>query len=292
MKYDHFVQEKRSRRIDRIWGHRPGRQDIEPPLLILTAGYSRWSKGDYYMRKRSRIFTVELVCAGNAELVQDGQKYLIREGEVYLLRRNVSHRYTTGPAGILLKRFVTIGGPCLDHLLRIMNLWGRDHIRLRSPRKFAHLLKQAAVLVAGIPPDVDIFCSILAYRILLELSRSVRPTLPAVIEKALEYMQQNLHRSLSTGELCTFLGISQTHFNRLFSHHMQCSPISYFLQQKLKWAAHMVSHTSFSIKEIAVITGYDDPLYFSARFKKQFRISPKNYRHSLEELSPGIKSES
>jgi len=284
MKYDHFMKQKESKRVDRIWGYRPGLQDNEPPLLILTAGYSRWSKGDYYMRTRSKIFTVELVCSGNAELVQDGQKYLIQEGEVYLLRRNVSHRYTTGPAGILLKRFITIDGPGLDHLLRIMNLWGRDYIRLRSPRKFALLLKHAAIMLAEVPSDMDISCSSLAYRILLELSHSVRPTLPAVIEKALEYIQQNLHRSLSTGELCDFLGISQTHFNRLFSHHMQCSPINYFLQQKLKWAAHMVSHTSLSIKEIAVIAGYDDPLYFSARFKNQFGISPKNYRHSPGEL--------
>lgn len=285
MKYDHFMKQKGSKRVDRIWGYRPGLQDIEPPLLILTAGYSRWSKGDYYMRTLSRIFTVELVCAGNAELVQGDRKYIIQEGEVYLLRRNVSHRYTTGPAGFLLKRFVTIDGPGVDHLLRIMNLWGRDHIWLRSPRKFALLLKHAAIMLAEIPSDMDISCSSLAYRILLELSHSVRPTLPAVIEKALEYMQQNLHRSLSTGELCDFLGISQTHFNRLFTHHMQCSPIGYFLQQRLKWAAHMVSHTSLSIKEIAVITGYDDPLYFSARFKKQFGISPKNYRYSLVDLS-------
>jgi transcriptional regulator GlxA family with amidase domain len=93
-------------------------------------------------------------------------------------------------------------------------------------------------------------------------------------------MQQNLHRSLSTGELCYYLGISQTHFYRLFAQHIQCSPIRYFLKQKLTYAGHMLRSTSLSIKEIAVIAGYDDPLYFSARFKNQFGISPKNYRQT------------
>ncbi len=291
MKYDHFAQPTKSRRGDRTWGYRPGLQDTEPPLLILSAGYARWVKGNNFTRTQSAIFGIELVCTGNAELVQDGRKYHIKEGEIYLLRRNVSHHYTTGPAGILFKRFVTMEGSALDYLLRIMNIWGRDHIRLRYPRKFASLLKQAAALLAKNPLDVDILCSNLAYRILLELSHSVRPNLPAVIEKAITYMQQNLHRSLSTEDLCYYLGISQTHFYRLFAQHIQCSPIKYFIQQKLTWAGHMLKSTSLSIKEIAVITGYDDPLYFSARFKKQFGISPKIYRYSPGKLIPAPRLE-
>ena len=267
-------------------------QDIEPPLLITTAGYAQWKKGSSYARKHSAIFGIELVCAGNAELVQDGKRYLIQSGEAYLLRKNASHSYNTGPEGILLKRFITMEGSALDYLLRISNLWGLDRIRLRSPRRFADLLKKATALLAQNPPGVDILCSTLAYRILLELGHSVRPTLPPVIEKALEYIQQNLHCSLSTRDMCYCLGISQTHLNRLFRQHIQCSPVKFFLQQKLTWAGHLLRSTSLSIKEIAVIAGYDDPLYFSARFKKQFGISPKKFRHSTRKEGTIHKQES
>jgi len=279
MIYDHVVRKSKTRKFERLWMYRPGKQEIYiPPLIITIAGYGCWSSGNEQSRSNSQVFGIELVCAGNAEFVQDDRRYIIQKGEVYLLRRNVSHCYKTGPADILLKRFITIDGSTLNYLLRIMNLWGRDRIRLSNPNILAVLLKKATSLIAENPPDVDIKCSVLAYRILLELSHSLRPDLPAVIDNALTYMQQNLHRHLSTENLCGYLGISQTHFNRLFSQYMQSSPMRYFLQQKLTWAGHMLRHTSLSIKEIADRTGYSDPLYFSARFKKQFGISPGNYR--------------
>lgn len=281
MIFDHVVRKSKSRKFERFWMYRPGKQDIYiPPLLITLAGYGWWARGNEQYRSNSQVFGIELLRAGNAEFVQDGRRYIIQKGEVYLLRRNVSHRYTTGPADILLKRFITIDGSALDHLLRIMNLWGRDRIRVSNPNLLAGLLKKATSLIAESPPDVDIICSVLAYRILLELSHSLRPDLPTVIDNALTYMQQNLHHPLSTEDICDYLGISQTHFNRLFYQHMQSSPIRYFLQQKLTWAGHMLRHTSLSIKEIADRTGYYDPLYFSERFKKQFGVSPRNYRKS------------
>ena len=281
MIFDHVVRKNKTRKFERLWMYRSVKQEIYiPPLLITIAGYGWWASGNEQYRSNSHVFGIELVREGNVEFVQDGSRYIIQKGEVYLLRRNVSHCYKTGPADILLKRFITIDGSALNYLLRIMNLWGRDQIRLSNPNVLAGLLKKVTSLIAENPPDVDIKCSVLAYKILLELSHSLRPDLPAVIDNALTYMQQNLHHPLSMESICDYLGISQTHFNRLFFKYMQSSPMHYFLQQKLTWAGHMLRHTSLSIKEIADRTGYFDPLYFSARFKKQFGVSPGNYRKS------------
>jgi AraC family L-rhamnose operon regulatory protein RhaS len=103
-------------------------------------------------------------------------------------------------------------------------------------------------------------------------------TSPTIIEQALTFMHENLHRSLSRQEICDQIGLSMPHFNRLFSTYMDCSPIAYFLNQKFNWTAQLLKTTSLSIKEISYKAGFEDPLYFSGQFKKHFGISPKQYR--------------
>jgi len=44
-----------------------------------------------------------------------------------------------------------------------------------------------------------------------------------------------------------------------------------------------LENTEYNIGEIAEIVGYDNPLYFSRVFKKEYGVSPAQYRKNLEE---------
>ena len=290
MKYDYYHVQSYGKQ-EHTWVYRPfPQQRYNLPLLLQMAGYAHWLAGETYSRKRSTDFFVEYVCAGNVILNQDGKDYLIQPGEVYLLRRGVSHHYATGPAGLVLKRFVQIAGSGLDYYLRALELWDQDHIHPQNPRAFVRLLKQVTTLLAKSPseldPQLDIQLSCLMYQILLELSMSIQPSIPPIIEKALAFMHANLHRSLSRQEICEHVGLSMPHFNRIFSNYMHCAPITYFLNQKFNWAAQLFKTTSLPVKEICYKIGLEDPLYFSAQFKKHFGVSPKQYReHEKHDLA-------
>ena len=290
MKYDSFLVENQGK-TEHSWVYRPfPQQRYNFPLLLQMAGYSRWVAGAVYSRTRSTEFFVEYVRAGNVILNQEGKEYLIQPGEVYLLRKGVSHHYATGPAGFVLKRFVQIAGTGFEYYLRSLGLWDQDHIRPQNPRGFERLLKQVTTLLAQSPSDLDaqldIQLSCLMYQILLELSLSLQPPVPPMIEQALTFMHANLHRSLSRQEICAHVGLSMPYFNRVFSDYMHCTPITYFLNQKFNWAAQLLKTTSLSIKEICYQVGFDDPLYFSAQFKKRLGASPRQYReHEKHDLA-------
>lgn len=278
---------KQPGRWEESWIYRPVvHKRYNFPLLVRMAGYGRWLQGESYARERCTDFFIEYVQAGNVRLVQENKDYLIEAGEAYLLRKGVSHCYSTGPAGLVLKRFVQVAGSGLDHYLQALGLWDRDVIRLSNPRAFAQLMKQVTTTLAQPAPEDDmqtkIHLSCLAYQLLLELSLSIQSPLPALIEEALVFMNQNLHRSLSRQEICDHLGISMPYFNRLFSYHMHCTPVAYFLRQKFNWAAQLLKTTALSVKEISYKTGFDDPLYFSGQFKKHFGSSPSDYRKQEE----------
>lgn len=201
---------------------------------------------------------------------KDGEERLIGPGEVYFLYEDFPDADFTGPAGQLSKRFVWITGTIQEHLLRSLRLWGKSYLRLSRPRQCERLMRQITALLHANPQDVDVQASTLAYQLLLFLGQSCQPSLPSVIEEALAFMQQNLHRKLYIKDLCDQLGVNERYLGRQFSAHMQMSPIRYFLQQKLTWSANLLCSTSLSIKEVAYEAGYDDPFYFSMQFKKQF----------------------
>ena len=47
-------------------------------------------------------------------------------------------------------------------------------------------------------------------------------------------------------------------------------------------AQSLLENTEYNIGEIAEIVGYDNPLYFSRVFKKEYGVSPAQYRKNLE----------
>jgi AraC-like DNA-binding protein len=251
------------------------------PLTVLFAGYSQWFAEQKMERQgQPGVLGIEYVCFGDVVLIKNNEEFLMQPGDVYFLREEFPDADHTGPTGTLLKRYLWLTGAVLGNLLRSVNLWGRNSLRLQHPRKFEALMRQITTLLAANPPDVDLRASTLAYQILLFLGQSIHPSLPAIIEEALAFMQQNLHRQLHVKDLCEYLDVNEIRLRRLFVRYMQIPPITYFLKQKLTWSANMLCTTSFSIKEIAYEVGYDDPFYFSNQFKKHFGMSPKQYRES------------
>lgn len=282
MKYDHFFLNDNGK-WEHIWAYRPLPHKSENfPLIIKSAGYARWRKGATFARTACTDFFVEYVCAGDVCLVQDHREYVVKPGELYLLRKGTEHQYTVGPSGFVVKRFAQIDGPSVDYYLRSLGLWSKEYIHPQQPQIFKKLFKQVTTLLTHAPEgsdaETDVQLSCLAYQLLLELSRTNQPSIPPMIEQALKFMHENLHRSLSRQEICGHVGVSAPYFSRVFAEYLECSPITYFLEQKFNWTAQLLKTTSLSIKEISDRAGFESPLYFSAQFKKHFGFSPKQYR--------------
>jgi DNA-binding NtrC family response regulator len=55
------------------------------------------------------------------------------------------------------------------------------------------------------------------------------------------------------------------------------NPASFFKHYKLNRAAEMIREGKYNISEIAQLTGFSNQSYFTACFKKQFGVTPKEY---------------
>lgn len=77
------------------------------------------------------------------------------------------------------------------------------------------------------------------------------------------------------------MGLSYSHFRRLFRMRMQMAPYDFVLNCRMRSAARALEDQSKQIKEVAIESGFKDPAQFSKLFRSQIGLSPVNYRKTI-----------
>ena len=87
--------------------------------------------------------------------------------------------------------------------------------------------------------------------------------------------------ALGTEKIAEFLGTSPGYLGKLFKKYEGISILNYILNFRMMKAKKILeSEETYNIAEVAKMVGYNDPSYFGALFKKEFRMTPGAYRQS------------
>lgn len=95
------------------------------------------------------------------------------------------------------------------------------------------------------------------------------------------YIQANFSSELRLGSTAKEFGISPNYLSALFKNETGLSFSEYVIGKRLTYSRDLLKETSYSISEIASLCGIPDANYFSRLFKKEFYVSPKQYRFSI-----------
>ena len=110
---------------------------------------------------------------------------------------------------------------------------------------------------------------------------NVEINIPEEIEAAIAYFNENYNIKISVEDYADSLHISTRNFKR----YMKISPAQYILSLRMVNAQSLLENTDYKIGEIAEIVGYDNQLYFSRVFRKEYGVSPAQYRKKMEKSS-------
>jgi AraC-like DNA-binding protein len=77
------------------------------------------------------------------------------------------------------------------------------------------------------------------------------------------------------------MGLSYSHFRRLFRRFAGCSPHEYLLRCRMRRAARDLRDTGRQVKDVAAEAGYDDPAQFCKLFRKKIGLSPGRFRQGV-----------
>ena len=86
--------------------------------------------------------------------------------------------------------------------------------------------------------------------------------------------------ALSISVIAEELSYNPKYLSHLFKEKTGVGYTEYLRNTRLKYAVSLLNHGIDSVKNIAFLSGFSDPLYFSNVFKKAFGMSPKEYRKS------------
>lgn len=106
--------------------------------------------------------------------------------------------------------------------------------------------------------------------------------LPTVHGPALDGLRAELYSNAgsfgSVAELAEKVSLSPSHFQQLYRERFGVSCYEDLLSARIKAAEYYLKNTSFTVKEIAALCGYENDVCFMRLFKKRTGLTPCGYR--------------
>lgn len=98
------------------------------------------------------------------------------------------------------------------------------------------------------------------------------------IRRTIDYIYNNLDKSLTVAELAAREELNPIYFSRIFTNETGKKVSAFISEAKIQTAKNMLCHTQYSILEIAMSLGYSSQSAFSNTFKQYCGMTPKKYR--------------
>ncbi len=110
---------------------------------------------------------------------------------------------------------------------------------------------------------------------------SIRPEAATVAVRLVQKMEQNLDFPLTQEDLARELAVSSRTLSRLCQRNFNESPMRLYLRVRMQAARNFLFYEEFSIRDVANACGFSYPAVFSRVFKKQYELTPREFRKEL-----------
>ena len=104
------------------------------------------------------------------------------------------------------------------------------------------------------------------------------PLVDTRIENALEHFHRDIAAPSGVDRLAEVAGLSRSQFCSLFRQGTGRTAQQYVEDRRLEMAAYYLRTTAQSVSEVAEMVGFQNPFYFTNRFRRRFGKSPSDYR--------------
>lgn len=109
---------------------------------------------------------------------------------------------------------------------------------------------------------------------------------PNVLHHTLAYIDQNLHRRLTTHDLSTMAGLGSAQFARLFKRSANITLHQYIILRRIERARILLEETRLPVVEIAQECGFADQVHLTRFFSRLVGTSPASFRRKAQSRLP------
>lgn len=260
---------------------------IQTAITPVTAGTLK-AGPNYEVRPRILPdYYLVWLTAGHGRLQSGEQNIPVKGGDLYLLFPNSVHAYQTDPYDLLEMFWIGFSGVSAKKMVESTGL--TPECPVISAFENAGLMS-ALHLLSQIPQEdslgsyldacgklLSVFSHILKVPSAHDAS-SDQKHFSALATIAHNYINTHYPEDISVAGISKQLGVSRVTLANLFRAELGQSPAEYIQYVRMKHAVSLLSHTDLPIAQISRKVGYDDPLYFSRVFAKNYGVPPTRFR--------------
>lgn len=106
------------------------------------------------------------------------------------------------------------------------------------------------------------------------------------MQQVMAFMEEQMDNAdITIDDFANKLMLSRTVFYRKLKSIVGLTPVDFVCEMRIKRAAQLIENSEYSFSQIAYMTGFSDPKYFSRRFKKIMGITPTEYKEKRGNVS-------
>lgn len=217
------------------------------------------------------------VTSGKGEAVIYNTTYELKKHSILYLPSNTPHHYypTTTAWGT---KYITFGGSGTHDFTNMPAFVQANSTEFDFSRWYKILYQYKYTPNHEKSLSVTLYATLLEFKSSISLSSPLSEAKKNMLISAMHEMATNFKLNLS--DVAQKLNISEEHFCRTFKAYTGLRPLEYVNYLKIQRAKELLKSTDKNISEIAEMTGYFSPSYFTMIFKRYTGISPKNFRNS------------
>ena len=267
-------------------------QEIEMDSPFVDAHQDTSFTGDHVIQHSHLYYEIIYCVQGNIEYLLGVQRYQIQQGDIIIAPPGIIHcPILPKHPEIPYKRHVICISPAFADTLRNANseiLDFRDAIVLRTMGTqweylstfFSSVIEESEKRLPGwevcLGGNTAQLVALIG-RAIHELNTVKNTPKSSLLEKILDYMQNNLSIKLSINDTAQYFHISASTLTHLFHKEMGISFYRCLTQRRLVEAKNLIAQ-EYSMEDIALAVGFQEYSAFYRAFKNEYGISPMQYK--------------
>ncbi len=250
-------------------------------LSVCECGWQKSGGGHSYGPAIRDYYVIHYIVSGKGIYRCDGREYRLEKNQGFLILPGRSTFYKADDEEPWEYYWAGFQGSEVNELLPMMRLGGKNLIfSYDRDDTVKELLKSLYYSSRNYSSREYAMLGYLYLFFSAIISQTPDPRKPAeeYIDRVLQYMQENISRPITAGQIARETGIERSYLYRLFQRAFHCSVCEYLLNLRLEKACELLVNTNVSVTQIALSHGFGTLAHFSRRFKQKYGISPRDYR--------------
>lgn len=228
-----------------------------------------WSKKTAYARPR-KYDALSFRVKGNATYHHGEDSYQVNKSDILFVPANYDYTITANKDEEVLVIHFYIENSNFDKM---------EIFTPTNPDVFDRLFREMINVWRLQPVGYRAKLTSLFYKIVeqieVQTQKKILTKKPKKLQEALEYLHENFSNpEISIESTAKHIGASTAYLRRIFSLNLNTSPIKYLNELRMNYAVGLLKTGYYNVEEIAELSGFYDPKYFSTLYKKKMGILP------------------